>query len=536
MGSVIVLADTLLAFLALALLYAHTRTRTRTRKQRGAILPPGPRRWPIVGHLFAMPRAKEWEVYAGWSRTFCSDVVHAEVLGTHVVVVNSAKAARELFERRSSLYSDRPWMATEYLGLDWVTGFIPYSPKWRRSRRGLHIHFHPDAAAAYRPTELEATRHLLRNLLRAPEDFVQHLRHMAGEVVLAIAYGIEVKPRHDPHVALAESVIKGVIKATSMEGRLLDMIPFLRSMPWWFPGAGFKKTAERFRGVGAEMVDAPYNAARAATVRGDAPPSVAAATIADPDAYAPESAEELPQLPANMYIAGADTTVSALQTFFLAMVLHPSAQKRAQAELDAVLGAAGRLPQFEDEDGLPYVGALVKEVLRWHPVLPLGIVPPGVHRERERELMVALLAAIPHRLVSDDSYEGHFIPAGSIVLGNSWAILHDPATFPDPSAFAPERWLAPELARRFPDAAFGFGRRICPGRFMARSSVWIAVASILAVFDIERAEDEFGNEVGVEEEYSSGLVSYPKAFKCSVKLRSEAASALVTALGKTSGD
>ena len=64
-------------------------------------------------------------------------------------------------------------------------------------------------------------------------------------------------------------------------------------------------------------------------------------------------------------------TVSALETFFLAMALYPEAQRTAHAEIDAVLGDS-RLPDFSDEEKLPYVGAVLKEVLRWHPVVPLG--------------------------------------------------------------------------------------------------------------------------------------------------------------------
>ena len=60
-------------------------------------------------------------------------------------------------------------------------------------------------------------------------------------------------------------------------------------------------------------------------------------------------------------------------TFFLAMVLHPDAQRRAQMEIDSVVGTA-RLPDFGDETTLPYVSALVKEVMRWHPVAPIGML------------------------------------------------------------------------------------------------------------------------------------------------------------------
>jgi cytochrome P450 len=73
-----------------------------------------------------------------------------------------------------------------------------------------------------------------------------------------------------------------------------------------------------------------------------------------------------------MYIGGADTTVSALSTFILAMLANPTAQKKAQAEIDSLTG--GRyLPSFEDEASLPYVSALVKEVIRWENVTPFGM-------------------------------------------------------------------------------------------------------------------------------------------------------------------
>lgn len=97
------------------------------------------------------------------------------------------------------------------------------------------------------------------------------------------------------------------------------------------------------------------------------------------------------------YAAGADTSVSTLTTFILAMTLHPEAQKRAQAELDTVVG--DRLPTFSDKDDLPFVTAIMKEVFRWIPVLPL---------------------AVPHRSVNSDQYKGYFIPAGASVLGNTW--------------------------------------------------------------------------------------------------------------------
>ena len=89
-----------------------------------------------------------------------------------------------------------------------------------------------------------------------------------------------------------------------------------------------------------------------------------------------------------------------MAAFFVAMVLYPDVQKRAQLELDAVVGA-DRLPDFSDRPSLPYLNALVKELLRWHVVAPIGM---------------------PHRVVADDEYDGYLIPSGASVFVNIWFV------------------------------------------------------------------------------------------------------------------
>ncbi|KAI0264161.1 CyP450 monooxygenase [Gloeopeniophorella convolvens] len=504
------------AFFVTVLLYVTRRTR------RNLPYPPGPKRWPIIGNLLDLPSRDEWITYKKWSDEYGSDIVHVDAAGTHIVVVNSEKAANELFDKRSSVYSDRPPLVAlnRILKLDWVLGFNPYGAKWRALRRAFHGHFHPTASRAYHSLELHATRRLLRNLLTTPDDFAQHLRHMAGQVILAIAYGIDVQPHSDPYVATAEKSLHAVALASSMGGGLFDVIPWLINMPDWFPGAAFKREARRWLPHVTGMLEDPYAAVQAGLADGTAAPSVAASmtTHLSEDSTA-EEVMLAKFLPGNIYLGGADTTVSALQTFFLAMALNPEAQRKAQAEIDAVVGST-RLPDFSDEPALPYVGAVLKEVLRWHPVVPL---------------------AIPHRLTQDDIYEGYLIPAGSIVIGNAWAMMHDPVAFPEPSRFRPERWLAPD-APPFPEPAFGFGRRECPGRFMARASVWAAISAVLSSFNIEPYADDPPREI-----YASGIVScvlssrrpcldsnggmgrYPESFRCKITPRSETAAALVRA-------
>ncbi|KAI0295332.1 CyP450 monooxygenase [Multifurca ochricompacta] len=450
-----------------------------------------------------MPSKEGWIIYKKWSEESGSDIVHADVLGSHIMILNSAKAANELLENRSSIYSDRPrFIAFQLIikhGMDFNHGILPYGDGWRRLRRAFHAHFDATTSKTYRPLEIQAVQ----------ESFSQNLRQesMTGRIILSIAYGIDVQPEGDPYVEGAEKVLEGLSLVSSNRWvLLLDMIPWcnypLIHMPSWFPGAGFKHEAQKWLPAMDNMIEAPYAYVKAALAAGTATPSVAATMISQLGESPTEEGVWLTKaVPGVMYLTGADTTMSSLSTFVLAMILYPEVQRKAQVEVDSIT-CGSRLPDFSDFDELPYVNAILKEVLRWHPVAPL---------------------ASPHRVMEDDVYEGHFIPAGSTIMANVWAMMHDPVIFPEPDRFLPERWLVPDPPP-FPEVVFGFGRRICQGQYMARESVWAAIVNVLATFDISSVKGNPPKEV-----YSSGIISYPEEFDADIRPRSNAAAVLVRA-------
>ena len=95
------------------------------------------------------------------------------------------------------------------------------------------------------------------------------------------------------------------------------------------------------------------------------------------------------------------------------MALYPEVQKRAQEEIDHVIGT-DRLPTLADKDKLPYINAVVKEVLRWNVVAPTGILNLAL----ELHYRSNYLAGIPHRLMKDDIQDGYLVPEGSTVIVN----------------------------------------------------------------------------------------------------------------------
>jgi len=110
--------------------------------------------------------------------------------------------------------------------------------------------------------------------------------------------------------------------------------------------------------------------------------------------------------------------------------------------------------------------------------------------------------------------------------------LHDARNYFRPMDFIPERFLNPDGSENVQvldpaSSAFGYGRRICPGRFMADATLWISIASILTVFDIRPGKDGNGNPIEVKAEFESGMICHPKPFAYSITPRSEAAKAII---------
>jgi len=209
-----------------------------------------------------------------------------------------------------------------------------------------------------------------------------------------------------------------------------------------------------------------------------------------------------------MYNAGSDTVAAAISSF-LAMTLHPETQRQAQEEIDRVIGSE-RLPTFDDRAQLPFLECILREIYRWANPSNFGIA---------------------HKLMHDDVYEGYFIPAGTTIFTNLWAMLHDPEVYPEPMSFKPQRFAdlsAEESQAKDPrNFVFDFGPRVCVGALFADNALFIALASILACFDIRKKTVD-GREINVEVEYKQ-YIGRPAPFQCDVVLRSHATGALIDA-------
>lgn len=219
------------------------------------------------------------------------------------------------------------------------------------------------------------------------------------------------------------------------------MIPALRHLPDWFPGTAFKETARRWNKINRDTVNIPYSFVERQMANGTHRPSMVSDLIErytmteSQNGKLDRDKEDAIKWAAGiLYGGGSDTTVAALSSFILAIVLFPEVQQRAQEELDSLLGTCPeRLPRFEDQERLPYTSALVTEVLRWYGIVPIST---------------------PHMADQEIIYGSYRIPKGACLLPIAWCLHHDPLTYQDPFSFSPERFLEP---RNEPDPGEAFG-------------------------------------------------------------------------------
>ncbi|KAL4063425.1 cytochrome P450 [Scleroderma citrinum] len=486
--------------------------------------PPGPKPLPIFGNVRDLTTKELWLRAEKWAKEY-GRITYLHVFGKGLVFLNSPEAVFELLDKRSTIYSDRHHfvMANELCGCENMVAFTPSGEKSRRQRRLFQMALGSTSIQSYYPVlELE-TRPFLRRLLEDPERYMDHIRRYAGSLTLLVIYGHQVKSNDDTFLRLAEECVDLLANRIASNGGVwpVDLFPFLKYLPPWFPGASFIRNAAQWKAKMQEFVDRPYEYVLDEMKKGTARPCFVSMLLSHTKSRRTHLTDiqkdhDLRWTANSMYSGRLVEFLTLISHFMLAMMQHQHVLKRAQAEIDSVVGGE-RLPTLEDREQLTYCNAVFTETMRWAVPVPLGL---------------------PHRLTEDDVYEGMFIPKGTLIFGNIWAILRDETLYPNPHVFDPERFLHPGRAgikaerRRDPRTyVFGFGRRRCPGAHLAESSLWLLMVSMIATLDIckktvivaERGAEMTEAVSEPEVVFENSVFRTPRPFKCSIRPRSDQA-------------
>ncbi|KAF5360644.1 hypothetical protein D9756_005134 [Leucocoprinus leucothites] len=480
----------------------------RNRRRRLLPFPPGPSPWPIVKNTFTIPLINAHGYYKELGAKFGSKLLYLEALGQPMLIINDIRIAQDLLEKRSALYSSRPAipMLNDVVGVRAYFSVMPYGDYWRAHRRMFQQHFAEKYLVRNQERAMEFIRKgLLANLLESPENFDEHIRNCIGGIAVSVTYGLPVQRKRDPFVHFSETTF-AVSSATAAPGKfLVNIVPSLKHVPEWMPGAGFKQVAKEVRANLLKLIEEPFEASVKMMEKGTAPMCFITDML-ERHRHSPDYETQsiyIKQTAAMVFAAVSETTVTALNTFILGMLQRPDVLKKAQKEVDDIVGT-NRLPEFSDIPHLEYLSAVIKETLRWNPVAPMGV---------------------PHHTSEEDVYMGYYIPKGCTVFANAYAMLHDDEIFPEPQEFKPERFIKDDCLREdLPDpeyvATFGFGRRVCPGAHIARSTLHIAAASLLHLFDIAPELDGDGKPIKVVPQFNqTSTVSWPLPFRCKMTPR-----------------
>ncbi|CAM1511432.1 Fc.00g089450.m01.CDS01 [Cosmosporella sp. VM-42] len=472
-------------------------------------LPPGPPGEFLLGHTRIMPRERASETYAAWSREYNSDVIHVKSLGQSIVVLNSITAAREILDKKGVNFCDRPrFTLLEVMGWGKTLTFMPYGKQWLMHRKFLQTAFSNTNVRQWHSLQLREARQTVSRIMHHPAGWENSLRRLAVAIVLQVSYGTEVPKDDDPYIQIANDAMYATGNGGAPANSIVDLVPPARYLPDWLIRDWALRFARQWRWAIQKLHDVPFAAAQAEHANSSDNTSLAHQLLRQ---YKSSellgrkhewTLEDIKGAAGAVFIAGADTTWATCVIFILNMVLRPEIQKKARSEVDSVVGL-DRLPKFSDRDSLPYIENIVQEVYRWSPLAPLGI---------------------PHKSVQDDVYCGMFIPKAlslvtwtslissrTIVYANAHAMAHDERIYRAPHDFNPDRYAPLSCGGQgepFPVGNFGFGRRICIGRFLADNSVWIMVATMLATLEFHKKIDGEGNIIEPRVIFTNGGTWY----------------------------
>ncbi|KAF9562107.1 cytochrome P450 [Agrocybe pediades] len=459
--------------------------------------PPGPRPKPFIGNVLDFPLVNAAERYADWGKQYNSGILHLEALGNHIIILNSVEDADELLEKRAENYSDRPVMPmVKLMGWDFTMILMPHNDEWRLHRRITHQNFRQAEAPKYYPIQTQKVHELLRNLSEKPEESDDHNKLLSISFPLSAMYGYNARSLDDPFIKIADKIATTAASVLHPGGNFVDIFPILGKVPAWVPGATSVRTAALVREWTTEMKRIPMEYLEKQFAEGKVVPSLVTDMLERKFAGTISTKEE------EAIHSIAYTTISTTKAFFYFMAKHPNVQRKAQAEIDRVVGNK-RLPDFSDRASgdMPYLEAVYRESLRMSTPLHLGI---------------------PHAASEADLYKGYFIPKGATVFANIWGMCHDENRYPDPFKFKPERFLDES------------GKLNGDDRILAYGFLWLMMASVLACFNIDNAKDENGDCIEIDDTFEEiGLVRHKKNFRCSFNVRSSEALHLIQSTNST---
>ncbi|TRY77256.1 hypothetical protein TCAL_17372 [Tigriopus californicus] len=462
-------------------------------------LPPGPLGVPILGYLPFLDVSNLGEAFKNIAKTY-GDIFSLRVGTEMAVVLNSYESIKAAFSKTELCARPNTFMFRFFSqgenGIASTSG-----EKWEVQRKFTHsnlkaLGFGQNKMESFIKDEIHDLIELLEEKSKGgqPVEIGYDINVSIVNVIWALITG-ERKPHHDQKLRdFLTSVNKG-IELASTSGILLFM-PFLVKI---FPESMFgidkmRKWMKHSYSYLQEVID--EHKVNHTDVSSNQDFIDAFLSEMKKDGAHPSFNEfQLLVLCSELFGAGGEPTSVTLKWALRFLALNPHVQAKAQAEIQQVVGN-NRMVDLEDRPNLPYVQAMIHEIIRFSDIHPIGVM---------------------HSPSEDTELEGFKLPKGTFIFPNFHAVHRDPRHWEKPEELYPEHWLDANgqfVPNHDGFIAFGAGKRKCPGQEVAQMELFSFVANLIQKFNFSLPASDCGTL-----ETSMGCVVSPKPYDLVLEAR-----------------
>ncbi|KAK7293268.1 hypothetical protein RJT34_16131 [Clitoria ternatea] len=482
----------ILAFPFLLLLLSFLKYKTCKKATHA----PGPKGLPFIGNLHQLNSSTLYLDLYELSKTY-GPIFSLQMGSRPTLVISSPKLAKEVMKTHDLEFCNRPSLTSpmklSYNGLDMA--FSPYRDYWRHTRKLSIIHYLSLKRVLMFSSirKYEVTQLVKRISEHASSSKATNLHELLTCLTSTIVCRTALGRRYEEE-GIERSMFHGLLKESQelvaafyytdylpFVGRALDKLTGLMGR--------LEKLFKVLDGVLYDIVEEHLDPKR--TKLSDQEDVIdALLQLKNHPSFSMDlTPAHVKPLIMNIIFAGVDTITATVVWGMTALMKNPRVMKKAQEEIRTTFDEKAFIEE-DDIQKLQYLKAVIKEIMRVYPPLPL---------------------LLPRETMKKCSIAGYEIPEKTLVYVNAWAVHRDPETWKDPEEFYPERFLESTIDFRgydFELIPFGTGRRICPGIHMGIISVELILANLLFSFDWEMPQGVKREDIDTE--MLPGLVQHKK--------------------------
>ncbi|KAG2204058.1 hypothetical protein INT47_007052 [Mucor saturninus] len=483
-------------FLLSSHMWLSTYKDNKSDKEVKKIPIPGSR-YPYFGHMFSLGTSPG-EVIVAWHREL-GPIIELRMGIQTWIMIDDPILAHKVFVSNGAVASNRPYMTfahNHYALKGKGIVFSAHAKNWKYAREAVLSIIAPKVVDKnyIKPIQSEAAA-LVDRLIEYSKkengvDPTVHLHLNSLNTICRAAFGKHYS-FEDPEFKTMSHIIERTVVMGAMEQDIPNFIPIMTVVDYF---SGKHATMKNF--INNERNPLYRKLIAEALER----PGTNFVKSLDKFNF---TVEERIVITSDLINGGTDTVSVALSWAFVIMCHYPLAQKKAADEIDAFIKLNGRLPEFSKRTQLPYCVSMMKEGMRFRPIGAFGI---------------------PHKMDADVLVDGYIIPKGATVVSSMESMHQNPDVFAEPLKYYPERFMN---NLKTMDAAakgkieerdhfnFGWGRRMCPGIYIAEVELFTSFIQVLSKCTIEPVRDANGKEQlpDIDHPVTAGLILLPIPYK-----------------------